>query len=34
MEQLVENSILPVLRLDISDNNIPRAVTTIADQLE
>ena len=34
MHELVVNSILPVLNLDISDNHIPDAVNRIADWLE
>lgn len=34
MGALVTNSLLPTLRLDISDNNIPSAVERIADWLE
>lgn len=33
MKQLVNESILPVLELDVSDNNIPNAVEKIADWL-
>jgi len=31
LEELVSRSLLPVLRLDISDNDVPRAVDTIVD---
>jgi len=34
MQKLIRTSILPVLRLDISDNNIMQAVEKIADWLE
>ncbi len=34
MEELVSNSLLPTLKLDISDNDIPVAVERIADWLE
>jgi hypothetical protein len=34
MQKLIKESILPVLNLDVSDNNIPRAVGTIADWME
>lgn len=34
MENLVSKSRLQTLRLDISDNNIPKAVTTIVDWME
>jgi hypothetical protein len=34
MRELVTESNLPVLNLDISDNDIPRAVERIADWLE
>lgn len=34
MEKLVEKSLLPVLKLDISDNNVPAAADKIADWLE
>jgi len=34
MEQLVSASRLPVLRVDLSDNNIKRAVEEIADRME
>ena len=34
MDRLVSESILPVLTLDVSDNNIPSAVERIADWLE
>lgn len=34
MDRLVAESCLPVLKLDISDNNVPAAVETIADWLE
>lgn len=34
MNSLIEQSILPVFRLDMSDNNIPRAVEEIAAWLE
>ncbi len=34
MKRLVDESILPRLELDISDNNIPRAVESIADWME
>lgn len=31
LEELVSRSLLPVLRVDISDNNVPKAVETIVD---
>jgi hypothetical protein len=31
LEELVSHSLLPVLRLDISDNDVPKAVETIVD---
>lgn len=34
MDRLVSESLLPALRLDISDNDVPRAVERIADWLE
>ena len=34
IKRLVGESLLPWLELDISDNNIPRAVETIADWME
>lgn len=34
MEQLIHESILPVLELDISDNNLPHAANRVADWLE
>ena len=34
MDRLVDESCLPVLKLDISDNNVPAAVETIADCLD
>jgi hypothetical protein len=34
MQQLVGESILPRLQLDISENEIPRAVEKIADWME
>jgi hypothetical protein len=34
MRELVANSILPSLTLDISDNNIPSAVERVANWLE
>jgi hypothetical protein len=34
MQRLVGESCLPRLELDISDNDIPRAVESIADWLE
>jgi hypothetical protein len=34
MQRLVSESLLPRLDLDISDNNIPHAVETIADWME
>lgn len=34
LDRLVSESHLPTLRLDISDNDVPRAVETIADWLE
>jgi hypothetical protein len=34
MRQLVSDSMLPVLRVDISDDNVSNAVGTIADWLE
>lgn len=34
MDRLVSESLLPALRLDISDNDVPRAVEHIADWLE
>ncbi len=34
MDRLVDESCLPVLKLDISDNNVPAAVETIADWLD
>ena len=34
LQRLVAESSLPVLRLDISDNDVARAVNTIADWME
>ena len=34
MDELVSNTLLPTLKLDISDNDIPSAVERIADWLE
>ncbi len=34
MGELIANSMLPNLTLDISDNNIPAAVERVADWLE
>lgn len=31
LEELVSRSLLPVLRVDISDNDVPRAVNSIVD---
>jgi regulator of PEP synthase PpsR (kinase-PPPase family) len=31
LEELVSHSLLPVLRLDISDNDVPKAAETIVD---
>lgn len=34
LEELVSRSLLPVLRVDISDNDVPRAVNSIVDWME
>jgi len=34
MEEPVNKSKLPILKVDISDNNIPKTVTSIVDWME